>query len=122
MDDYFKNWYTAALPKFRQVQEIYPAHPYVARYISESQQAISAGKDHTPKPVWPWLLIGAGALLSLTLITVAVRALVRQRRPPAAAYPSGGWHQPGGWQQPPPGGWQQGQGQGQQPPPPPWQR
>ncbi|WP_262847631.1 serine protease [Sphaerisporangium corydalis] len=49
LDDFFAARYKAALPKFRQVSRLYPAHPYVAQYIVNTQRAITAGKDRTPK-------------------------------------------------------------------------
>jgi hypothetical protein len=49
LDDFFARRYRAALPKFRQVRELYPAHPYVATYIADTRKAITAGKDRTPK-------------------------------------------------------------------------
>ncbi|WP_188188101.1 trypsin-like peptidase domain-containing protein [Nonomuraea sp. SYSU D8015] len=49
LDDFFAKRYRAALPKFRQVRELYPAHPYVAAYIRDTRKAIAAGQDRTPK-------------------------------------------------------------------------
>ncbi|GAA5045249.1 hypothetical protein HNP84_002664 [Thermocatellispora tengchongensis] len=45
LNDYFAGRYRAALPKFRQVRELYPAHPYVGTYIADTKKAIAAGKD-----------------------------------------------------------------------------
>ncbi|GIH92694.1 serine protease [Planobispora siamensis] len=47
LDDFFAHRYRAALPKFRKVHALYPAHPYVAGYIADSRKAIAAGKDRT---------------------------------------------------------------------------
>ncbi|MFI7703092.1 trypsin-like peptidase domain-containing protein [Nonomuraea sp. NPDC049480] len=49
LDDFFARRYRAALPKFRQVRELYPAHPYVTTYIRDTRKAIAAGQDKTPK-------------------------------------------------------------------------
>ncbi|GAA3836032.1 hypothetical protein GCM10022226_67280 [Sphaerisporangium flaviroseum] len=49
LDDFFAYRYRAALPKFRKVRALYPAHPYVATYINDTRKAIAAGKDRTPK-------------------------------------------------------------------------
>jgi serine protease Do len=49
LDDFFADRYKAALPKFRKVRALYPAHPYVASYIGDSLKAIAAGRDRTPK-------------------------------------------------------------------------
>ncbi|WP_260617119.1 serine protease [Microbispora hainanensis] len=63
LDDFFQRHYKDALPKFREVQALFPSHPYVAKYITDSQQAISSGKDETPQPLWLWIAAGAGALV-----------------------------------------------------------
>ncbi|WP_310738312.1 S1 family peptidase [Microbispora sp. H10949] len=87
LDDFFLRHYKDALPKFREVQALFPSHPYVAKYITDSQQAISSGKDETPQPMWVWLAIGAGALVvvggGLLLL------LVLRRRGKAPASPQG---------------------------------
>ncbi|WP_248966122.1 trypsin-like peptidase domain-containing protein [Sphaerisporangium perillae] len=49
LDDFFADRYKAALPRFRQVLKLYPAHPYVASYIQDAKRAIAAGKDRTPR-------------------------------------------------------------------------
>ncbi|MGW0801598.1 S1 family peptidase [Nonomuraea sp. NPDC002799] len=106
LNDYFRHYYSAALPKFREVQALFSNHPYVAKYISESQQAVSAGKDESPKPLWSWVLIGAGALVAVLIVLVAVKVLRRRRsrhrRPSYAAPPPGG-----GYGAVPPPPWQQ---------------
>ncbi|MBB4940486.1 TolA-binding protein [Streptosporangium album] len=56
---FFANPYSDALPKFREVQALQPNHPYVARYISDSQQAVTAGKNESSSPILPWVLYGA---------------------------------------------------------------
>ncbi|MFC4535745.1 trypsin-like peptidase domain-containing protein [Sphaerisporangium dianthi] len=47
--DFFAGRYKMALPRFRQVRKLFPAHPYVASYITEAGRAIAAGKDRTPR-------------------------------------------------------------------------
>ncbi|MCK2214816.1 serine protease [Actinomadura sp. ATCC 31491] len=87
LNDYFRNYFEDALPKFREVQALFPNHPYVAKYISESQTAISAGKDESPKPVLLWVLIGAGVVVVLVLALVLFRVLGKRRRSrPAVSY------------------------------------
>ncbi|WP_345567410.1 serine protease [Nonomuraea rosea] len=49
LDDFFARRYRAALPKFRQVRALYPAHPYVAGYLRDTRAAIAAGRDRTPR-------------------------------------------------------------------------
>lgn len=45
LNDFFADRHRAALPKFRKVRELYPAHPYVAAYLADSRKAIAAGKS-----------------------------------------------------------------------------
>ncbi|MFI6320487.1 trypsin-like peptidase domain-containing protein [Nonomuraea sp. NPDC050556] len=45
LDDFFAGRYRAALPKFRQVKALYPQHPYVGAFITDTQKAIAAGKS-----------------------------------------------------------------------------
>ncbi|WP_327589949.1 serine protease [Nonomuraea sp. NBC_00507] len=108
LNDFFRHHYSAALPKFREVQALFPNHPYVAKYISDTQQAISAGKDETPKSILVWVLIGAGVLvaivIALVLVSVLRRRRRRRRRPePSFAPPSYGAVPPPPWQQLPAG-------------------
>ncbi|MFI7702271.1 serine protease [Nonomuraea sp. NPDC049480] len=110
LNDFFRHYYEDALPKFREVQALFPNHPYVAKYISDTQQAISAGKDESPKPILMWVLIGAGALVAIVLVLVLVKVLGGRRRrrtapsfappPPSPAY---GAVPPPPWQQLPAG-------------------
>ncbi|SEG87911.1 Trypsin-like peptidase domain-containing protein [Nonomuraea solani] len=80
LNDYFRHHYAVALPKFREVQALFPNHPYVAKFISDSQQAISAGKDESPSSVWVWVLAGAGVLVALVILFVLAKVLRRRRR------------------------------------------
>ncbi|PKK13028.1 serine protease [Thermomonospora sp. CIF 1] len=106
LDSYFKRHYKRALPKFREVQALNPGHPYVAKYISDSQAAINAGKDETPAPLVTWvvggLAVGAVAGAALGVVTVLRRR--RSRRGPGdgqgPVFPAG--PSPFGAQQPVP--------------------
>ncbi len=80
LDDYFKHYYSQALPKFREVQALFPNHPYVAKYISDTQQAISSGKDETPSSILPWILIGGGVVIGIIIVVVLVMSVGRRRR------------------------------------------
>lgn len=127
LDDYFRHYYSQALPKFREVQALFPNHPYVAKYISDTQQAISSGKDETPSSILPWLLIGGGVVIGLVIVVVLVTSLGRRRRQaaPASSFPAQQGY--GGAVPPPPWAQQQaalpygqpgGAPQGYQPPQP----
>lgn len=88
LDDFFQKHYKDALPKFVEVQSLYPNHPYVARYIIDSQQAISAGKDETPQPIWLWVMIGAGTLIAFLGALALLVVIRRRRRGPKAISPA----------------------------------
>jgi serine protease Do len=105
LNDFFRNYYEDALPKFREVQALFPNHPYVAKYISDTQQAISAGKDESPKPILMWVLIGGGALVAVVLVGVLAKVVSgrrRRRTTPSYAQPV-----PGAYGSMPPPPWQQ---------------
>ncbi|REE99267.1 S1 family peptidase [Thermomonospora umbrina] len=100
LDSYFKRHYKRALPKFREVQALNPGHPYVNKYISDSQAAINAGKDETPSPIIVWVLIGGAVLVVVIIVVVLVSTLRRRsRRRPGPGGPGG----PGGGFPPVPG-------------------
>ncbi|WP_170317029.1 S1 family peptidase [Acrocarpospora corrugata] len=80
LDSFFKRHYAEALPKFREVQALHPNHPYVAKYITESQQGISSGKDESPQPIMFWVLVGGGVLLAVVVGLVLLRVLVKRGR------------------------------------------
>ncbi|MET9067826.1 trypsin-like peptidase domain-containing protein [Streptosporangium sandarakinum] len=100
---FFADHYSEALPKFREVQALHPNHPYVARYISDSQQAITAGRDRSSSPILPWLLWGGGGL-ALVVALGALAAVLRRRRRPKAPAPSFPQIPYGAHQVPPPAG------------------
>ncbi|WP_228646568.1 trypsin-like peptidase domain-containing protein [Microtetraspora sp. AC03309] len=88
LDAFFAKHYKDALPLFREVQTLHPNHPYVAKYITDSQQAISNGKDETPQPIWLWIAIGAGVLILVAGGFVLLATLRRRKRSSATPAPS----------------------------------
>lgn len=117
LSNYYKKYYKRALPQFQHVKNLYGAHPYVSKYISETQAAIDAGKDETPTPILMWVMIGGGVVLVLLLIALAVALLRRRRRPAGGQAPQPQYAFAGYPGQPGPGGPQQGYPQ-QYPPQP----
>lgn len=98
LDLFFKNHYSDALPKFREVQALQPNHPYVAKYITDSQQAITAGKDESSSSILPWVLWGGGGLLVLFVLGTLGAVLRGKRRskiPPSSFPPAPYGAQPG---------------------------
>ncbi|TKK87187.1 trypsin-like serine protease [Herbidospora galbida] len=80
LDAFFLKHYSEALPIFREVQALHPTHPWVAEYITNSQQAITAGKDESPQSSGFWLLIGAGVIVAILLGLVLLRLLVKSAK------------------------------------------
>ncbi len=90
LDAFFAKHYKDALPLFREVQTLHPNHPYVAKYITDSQQAISSGKDESPQPIWLWIVIGLGVLIAVVGGLVLLMALLRRRKRAATPPPAYG--------------------------------
>lgn len=90
LDKYYKR----AMPEFRRVQALYPEHPYVADYITRTQQAIDAGKDETPNSLPLGVALAGGVLMVLAVGGVGVFLLLRKRgkgpAPAAGTAPQGG--------------------------------
>ena len=61
--------YSAALEKFREVNELNPGYPYVQKNISDSRNAINEGRDRT-SPFWYYILAGGGVLLVFGLTVI----------------------------------------------------
>ncbi|MEU1877499.1 trypsin-like peptidase domain-containing protein [Streptosporangium sp. NPDC020072] len=99
LDLFFANHYSEALPKFREVQALQPNHPYVAKYITDSQQAITAGKDESSSPILPWVLWGGGGAVALlvvgALVAMAGKGRRRVKTPPTSFPPVSYGAQPG---------------------------
>jgi S1-C subfamily serine protease len=75
LDLYSKQHYSAALPVFKEVEQLYPAHRLAGRYVDLSKQAIEDGKD-IKEPSVVLLMLGAGA--GLGGIALAVILISKQ--------------------------------------------
>jgi hypothetical protein len=95
LDLFFKRHYKNALPKFREVQNLDPGHPYVAKYVSDSQAAITAGKDETPPSLGAWLLVVGVIVVGGAAVGAVVLVVRRSRRRRVAPGPMGGFPPPG---------------------------
>jgi len=80
VDDFDRQHYKAALTGFQQAQNLYPGHPYAGHFISDSQAAISAGRDRTPDGFpTAYLILGvAGALVIVAAAATVI--MIRRRR------------------------------------------
>jgi len=80
VSEFDNHHYRAALPLFRQVAGADTDNPYVAGYVSRSQEAISAGQDRTPPPgpdFRGWLLAyGMYAVIAIWGLAVLLAAAI----------------------------------------------
>jgi hypothetical protein len=79
VDDFDRQHYKAALTGFQQAQNLYPGHPYASRFISDSQVAISAGRDRTPNGL-PTVYLILGAAGALVVVAAAATLVIVWRR------------------------------------------
>ena len=92
LDNYWNQYYSAAIPKFEEVKRLFPQHSEVDRLIQSSQQAKAEGKEKSSFPVWIVVAVVVVLLLILLLIIIIVVGVViaRKRRKGKAAGPSAG--------------------------------
>jgi S1-C subfamily serine protease len=84
---YDKQEYKNALEKFREVNELNPGYPYVAKYISDSRIAINEGRDRST-PSWVFIGVAALAGVFVLLLVGGVIAFLwfrRRKEPPTTA-------------------------------------
>ena len=85
---YWDQYYSAAIPKFQEVKNLFPQHSEVDRLIQSSQQAKAEGKERSS---FSWWIVGAvlGVLFILLLIIIIIAIVVmmvrRRGRKKAAA-------------------------------------
>ena len=92
IDNYYKHYYKRALKNFQQAQALYPGHPFAGKYISDSQTAITQGKDKTPGGSKTGLLAGVGAAVVVVIggglgLLFGLRSRRRNKVTAAAAAP-----------------------------------
>ncbi len=80
LDDYYVKHYENAMPGFERVKALYPEHPYVNKFIVQSQTAIDQGKDESPSPVWVWFLVAGVVLFALLASAVLALVVLGRRR------------------------------------------
>lgn len=85
LTEFYAKHYKRSLPLFQQVRNLYGGHPYVDKFIADSQTAIDNGLDETPAPTWVWFLLAGGVLVVLLLVAGLVLLLRRRGRRKAAA-------------------------------------
>ena len=78
LDEFYQKHYKAALPLFQDVQDLYPDHPYVGKFIDQTNAGIANGEDETPAAAKKdegglsgWLIPVVGVVVLLALLVVA---------------------------------------------------
>lgn len=77
--DYDNEYYSAALEKFREVNELNPGYPYVQQNISDARIAINEGRDRTTSSWWIYAVVAVGGLLLIVLLGLGGFLLLRAR-------------------------------------------
>jgi S1-C subfamily serine protease len=90
---YWAQHYSDAIPKFQEVQQLFPQHSEIARLLQSSQQAKAEGKDVSRFPFWlvAIVLIVLFLIVAIIIIAVVVFLIARRRGkkklPPAPVTP-----------------------------------
>src|SRR5215475_3240023 len=73
LENYWNQYYSAAIPKFEEVKRLFPQHSEVDSLVQSSQQAKAEGKEKSSFPVWiVAVVVGVLFLLLLLLIIIIV--------------------------------------------------
>src|ERR1041384_7117166 len=99
LDNYWNQYYSAAIPKFEEVKRLFPQHSEVDRLIQSSQQAKAEGKEKSSFPFWiVAVIVGVLFIVGLLLIIMIIAVVFMRRRkgkkPGPAAPDSGKGHHP----------------------------
>ncbi|HEY6246641.1 MAG TPA: trypsin-like peptidase domain-containing protein [Pyrinomonadaceae bacterium] len=93
LESYWAQHYSEAIPKFEEVQRLFPQHSEIARLLQSAQQAKAEGKDKSSFPFWVVAVIGIVLFLIIAIILIAIIIFVVARRrgkkkAPAATTPT----------------------------------
>ncbi len=77
IDLFYKAHYKSAIPHFKKVQSLYPAHPKVAAMIASSNKHIANGENIDEFPVVPVVI---GLVVAVLGVAAAVVFIVLQKR------------------------------------------
>jgi len=94
LENYWNQYYSAAIPKFEEVKRLFPQHSEVDHLIQSSQQAKAEGKEKSSFPYWVIaVIVGVLFILLLLLIIIIVGILIARKRrkgKPGPAVPEAG--------------------------------
>ena len=80
LEAYWEHHYSEAIPKFQEVQQLFPQHSETAKLLQASQQAKAEGKDVSRFPFWMVVIVLAVLFLIVTVIIIAVIIFMIARR------------------------------------------
>jgi len=81
LENYWNQYYSAAIPKFEEVKRMFPQHSEVDRLVQSSQQAKAEGKEKSSFPFWiVALIVGILFVLLLLLIIIIVGVVIARKR------------------------------------------
>jgi serine protease Do len=81
---YWQGYYKKAIPKFEEVQQLYPKHYAIGEYISNSQKAIKEGKNRTDLTDYLSWFIGGGVIVLIVIggVVFVVKRTRKNKQPP----------------------------------------
>src|ERR1041385_1085345 len=98
LENYWNQYYSAAIPKFEEVKRMFPQHSEVDRLIQSSQQAKAEGKEKSSFPFWIVAVIVAVLFILLLLLIIIIVGIViarkRKGKKAGPAVPDSGRAQP----------------------------
>ena len=80
LEAYWAQHYSDAIPKFEEVQRLFPQHSEIARLLQSSQQAKAEGKDKSSFPFWLIAVVAAVLLLIVAIIIIILIIVLISRR------------------------------------------
>lgn len=81
LENYWNQYYSAAIPKFEEVKRMFPQHSEVDRLVQSSQQAKAEGKEKSSFPFWVVaVIVGVLFILGLLLIILIVGIVIARKR------------------------------------------
>jgi len=96
LEAYWAQHYSEAIPKFEEVQRLFPQHSEIQRLLQSSQQAKAEGKDKSGFSFWVIAVIGIIFFLIVAIIIIALIIFVvarkrgKKKAPSAPAAPTPG--------------------------------
>ena len=80
LEAYSAQHYSEAIPKFEEVQRLFPQHSEIQRLLQSAQQAKAEGKDKSSFPFWVVAVVGIVFFLIIAIIIIAIIIFVVARR------------------------------------------